>query len=125
MAVIELVLEPLTAKQATIREAEAAAKTAAKTAAPAAPAAEPVTEPVEASAEATADEGADFGPDSTAPLADGSAPEGFEVKGNKDSNKYHVPGTQWYDATVAEVYFRTAEAAEAAGFTEAGKKTDA
>src|SRR5664279_968666 len=96
MAVIELVLEPLTAKQATIREAEAATKTAAKTAAPATPAAEPASEPVEASAEATADEGAEFGPDSAAPLADGSAPEGFEVKGNKDSNKYHVPGTQWY-----------------------------
>jgi large subunit ribosomal protein L17 len=133
MAVIELVLEPLTAKQATVREAEAATRTAAKTAAPVTPAAEPASEPVEASAEASteasaeaaADEGADFGPDAAAPLADGSAPEGFEVKGNKDSNKYHLPGTQWYDATEAEVYFRTAEAAEAAGFTQAGKNADA
>jgi large subunit ribosomal protein L4 len=61
-----------------------------------------------------------FGPDSAAALEDGSAPEGFEVKGNKDSMKYHVPGSRWYDATVAEVWFRTAEAAEAAGFVPAG-----
>lgn len=112
MAVIELVLEPLTAKQATVREAEAATKRAAKTAAAPAPVA---AEPAEG----------EFGPDSAAPLADGSGPEGFEVKGNADSNLYHLPGTQWYDATVAEVYFRTAEAAEAAGFAQAGKKADA
>jgi large subunit ribosomal protein L4 len=61
-----------------------------------------------------------FGPDSAAALEDGSAPEGFEVKGNKDSMKYHVPGSRWFDATVAEVWFRTADAAEAAGFVPAG-----
>jgi len=61
-----------------------------------------------------------FGPDSAAALEDGSAPEGFEVKGNKDSMKFHVPGSRWYDATDAEVWFRTAEAAEAAGFVPAG-----
>jgi large subunit ribosomal protein L4 len=61
-----------------------------------------------------------FGPDSAGALEDGSAPEGFEVKGNKDSMKYHVPGSRWYDATDAEVWFRTAEAAEAAGFVPAG-----
>jgi large subunit ribosomal protein L4 len=60
------------------------------------------------------------GPDSAAALEDGSAPEGFDIKGNADSMKYHQPGGQWYDAMVAEVWFRTAEAAEAAGFTEAG-----
>jgi len=61
-----------------------------------------------------------FGPDSAAALEDGSAPEGFEVKGNKDSMKFHVPGSRWYDATIAEVWFRTADAAEAAGFVPAG-----
>ena len=61
-----------------------------------------------------------FGADSAAPTEDGSAPEGFAVKGNKDSMKYHVEGSQWYDATEAEVWFRTAEAAEAAGFEPAG-----
>ena len=29
---------------------------------------------------------------------------------------YHVPGSSFYDRTVAEVWFATAEAAEAAGF---------
>ncbi|MGO1515774.1 sunset domain-containing protein, partial [Agrococcus casei] len=61
------------------------------------------------------------GADSAAPLEDGSAPEGFDIKGNKDSMKFHRPDGQWYDATVAEVWFRTAEAAEEAGFVEAGK----
>ena len=30
---------------------------------------------------------------------------------------YHLPGTPFYDRTVAEVWFATAEAAEAAGFS--------
>lgn len=48
------------------------------------------------------------------------APEGFEVKGNEDSKKFHVPGSQWYDQTKAEVWFATPEDAEAAGFEPAG-----
>ncbi|HEY9410544.1 MAG TPA: 50S ribosomal protein L4 [Jiangellaceae bacterium] len=70
---------------------------------------------------------AEFGPDSAEPLEDGSAPEGFEIKGNKDSMKYHLPGGRWYDATVAEVWFRTEDAAKASGFIKAGtsaKKAD-
>ena len=61
-----------------------------------------------------------YGADSAAPNADGSAPAGFDVKGNKDSMKYHEPDSQWYGQTVAEVWFTTAEAAEKAGFTKAG-----
>jgi large subunit ribosomal protein L4 len=57
-----------------------------------------------------------YGPDSHAPLADGSQPEGFPVKGNADSMLYHVPGSSFYARTVAEVWFANAEAAEAAGF---------
>ena len=57
---------------------------------------------------------------SAAPLESGAAPEGFEIKGNKDSMKYHTPDGQWYDATEAEVWFKTAADAEAAGFVEAG-----
>ena len=59
-----------------------------------------------------------------APLKSGGAPKGYEVKGNSDSGLFHQPGGQWYDATVAEFYFKTAEDAQAAGFTEAGKKGD-
>ena len=73
-------------------------------------------------ADADAAEVRDFGPDSAAPLADGSAPEGFDIKGNADSMLYHEPDGRWYDATVAEVWFRTAEAAQAAGFTKAGSR---
>jgi large subunit ribosomal protein L17 len=146
MAVIELVLEPLSAKKATVREAEAAARRAA-TSAPAQPAAPtpavepqaPTGPPAEASegvvpaevapeeavagvpAAAVTDEPGPYGPDSRLPRSDGDAPEGFYVKGNKDSNRYHTPASAWYDKTVAEVYFRTAEAAEAAGFIEAGR----
>ena len=64
----------------------------------------------------TAGEIREFGPDSHAALADGSEPEGYPVKGNADSMLYHVPGSAFYKRTVAEVWFKTAEAAEAAGF---------
>jgi large subunit ribosomal protein L17 len=115
MAVIELVLEPLSAKKATVREAEAATKRAAKkTAAPKAEEA-----PAEETTTTEADE-VSYGEGSHAPLEDGSAPEGFTIKGNANSMKYHEPDGQWYDQTVAEVWFKTAEDAEAAGFEKAG-----
>jgi large subunit ribosomal protein L4 len=57
-----------------------------------------------------------------APLEDGSAPEGFTVKGNADSGLYHEPDGRWYDATVAEFWFKTAADAEAAGFKKAGSR---
>jgi len=55
-----------------------------------------------------------------AALEGGAAPEGYTIKGNKDSMKYHEPDGQWYDQTEAEFYFKTADAAEAAGFERAG-----
>ena len=55
-----------------------------------------------------------------APLKSGNAPKGFDIKGNADSGLYHEPDGQWYDATVAEFWFKSAEDAEAAGFTRAG-----
>ncbi|MCS3492781.1 MULTISPECIES: 50S ribosomal protein L20 [Micrococcaceae] len=48
------------------------------------------------------------------------APEGFIIKGNAGSNKYHVPGSTWYDQTEAEFWFNSIEAAKAAGFEPAG-----
>jgi len=114
MAVIELVLEPVSAKQAVVAEAtQAAAKAAA-----------PVVEPVETEAaetETAETEAAEAKYAGSKPAtADNVAPEGFEVKGNEDSMKYHVPGSRWYDATVAEVWFDSAESAVAAGFAPAG-----
>jgi large subunit ribosomal protein L22 len=57
---------------------------------------------------------------SVLPLADGSGVTGFEIKGNKQSMLYHEPGTRYYDATNAEVYFDNVANAEAAGFSRAG-----
>jgi large subunit ribosomal protein L22 len=54
---------------------------------------------------------------SALPNDDGSAPEGFEIKGNADSMIYHEPDSAYYGRTVAEVYFDTVESAEAAGFS--------
>jgi len=134
MAVIELVREPLSPKKATVAEAEAATKRSAKDKKPAratkaaAPQEAFTTEadPIEADATEADTTGATdggYGADSAAPLEDGSAPEGFTVKGNKDSMKYHTTESQWYDQTIAEVWFTTAEAAEAAGFAAPGGDT--
>jgi large subunit ribosomal protein L4 len=86
------------------------------------PAAEAEAEPAEA--EAKTDVEADDKPvlpkGAKAPLKSGGAPKGYEVKGNADSGLYHEPDGQWYDQTVAEFYFKTADDAEAAGFTRAG-----
>jgi len=63
----------------------------------------------------------EFGDDVAVALEDGAAPsEEFTIKGNKDSGKYHTPDSQWYDQTIAEVWFTTEEAAENAGFVKAG-----
>ena len=71
-----------------------------------------------------ADEAADEAPalpkGAKAPLKSGKAPKGYEIKGNADSGKYHEPDGQWYDATEAEFWFKSAEDAEAAGFERAG-----
>ncbi|QIK75411.1 50S ribosomal protein L17 [Nocardioides piscis] len=49
------------------------------------------------------------------------APEGFPIKGNEDSMKFHEPDGQWFAQTTAEVWFDSVESAEAAGFTRAGE----
>ena len=140
MAVIELVREPLSRKQATVTEAEAATRRAAKdaevkTAESTADAAdtEPVTEPdteevtepdTEPDGVPGLPAGVEVSDDAHAALEDGSQPDGFPIKGNVDSMKYHEPDGQWYDQTVAEVWFATPEAAETAGFTKAGASVE-
>lgn len=121
MVVIELVREPLSAKKATVKEAEAAAKRAAKDAEKKAAEAEAATEPA---ALVDADAAVELPAGAAAPLEDGSAPEGYTVKGNADSGLYHEPDGQWYDATIAEFWFKTAEDAEAAGFKKAGSASE-
>ena len=74
-------------------------------------------EPAEGPRDADDDDGTSpFGPGSHAALADDGQPDGFPIKGNASSMLYHVPGSSHYEQTVAEVWFDTAESAEAAGF---------
>ena len=111
MAVIELVMEPVATKGA-VAEATKVAEKAAD-----APKAE------KAEAKPAAEESgksADLPTGAHPPLESGEAPKGFEVKGNADSMKYHVPGSRWYANTIAEIWFDSAESAEAAGYAPAG-----
>jgi large subunit ribosomal protein L4 len=76
-----------------------------------------------AKADDTADD-APYGKGSHAALADGSQPEGFEIKGNADSMLYHVPGSVFYERTVAEVWFASVADAEKAGFQSPPSQRD-
>jgi uncharacterized membrane protein ArfC len=49
-------------------------------------------------------------------VASADAPSGYTIKGNEDSMLYHSPQSPTYKRTIAEVWFRDVEAAEAAGF---------
>jgi len=126
MVVVELVREPLSAKKATVKEAEAATKRAAKQseakkAAAATKAAEDAKATEDTKAAAAADAPAvDLPAGAAPPNEDGSAPEGYTVKGNANSGLYHEPDGQWYEQTEAEFWFKSAEDAEAAGFKKAG-----
>ncbi len=120
MAVIELVEELVVADEQPKRKR--AARKAAKADAVAALAGETdeETTPVASKSVDTevvgTDEEPPYGEGSHAPLDDDSQPEGFPVKGNEDSKLYHTPDSPFYGRTVAEVWFATAEHAEAAGF---------
>ena len=97
----------------------APAKAETKTEKPAAATTEAPAE-VKAFADVPADDEPALPAGAKAPLKSGKNPKGYEVKGNADSGKYHEPDGQWYDATEAEFWFKSAEDAEAAGFTRAG-----
>lgn len=129
MAVIEIVTEAYQAKAAAPAKKSATA------------AAAPVeAEPVEAEAPEVEESGTDETEVAAADVevTDGSvsgkydgshalledpseAPEGFPIKGNENSMKFHTPDGQWFDQTDAEVWFDTEESAGAAGFTKAGE----
>ena len=46
-------------------------------------------------------------------------PEGYTIKGNERSKKYHVPGSVGYTRTAGDVWFNSVEAAERVGFVRA------
>ncbi len=126
MAVIEVVSESVEEsrklkakgkKTETVKAAEPAKKAPAKKAA--------AKKVVEAEVEAeAATEGPDYGEGS---YVGEEPPAGFDIKGNADSMKFHTTDSQWYEATKAEVWFNSVEAAEAAGFVNvlAGKDEEA
>lgn len=130
MAVIALVTEPV-AKKEVVNDAVATAKKAAAKAAEqagekaaekkAAKATEQATDKAAEKDAAAKVEAKEY--KGAVRLAEGAAeaPDADHlIKGNEDSMKYHVPGSRWYDATIAEVWFATAEDAVAAGFEPAG-----
>jgi len=55
---------------------------------------------------------------SVLPDEDGNGPDTHPIKGNADSMLYHEPDGRYYAITKAEVWFDTAEHAEAAGFAK-------
>ena len=54
-------------------------------------------------------------PDWVAPV-DGACPAGYPIKANENSHIYHVPGGRFYDRTVAERCYATADCAERDGY---------
>ncbi|GAA1946680.1 50S ribosomal protein L17 [Amycolatopsis minnesotensis] len=124
MAVIELVSEKTVTAEAEAARGTKFAKDEPKAAAPVETEATETAEAVEVE-ESASTEDAPFGEGSHAPLEDGSQPEGFPIKGNAGSKLYHTPDSPHYGQTVAEVWFATTEAAEAAGFSLPPSQQDA
>lgn len=119
MAVIEIVTESVEESRKNKGRAAKAEPKAAK-AEPKAKAAKLVEETSEPAAEELVAE--DEAAEST--YGEGSyvgenPPEGYDIKGNADSMKYHTLMSPWYDRTIAEVWFNSTDAAEAAGFVAA------
>jgi large subunit ribosomal protein L17 len=74
--------------------------------------------------ESASDEDHPYGEGSHATLEDGSQPEGYPIKGNANSMLYHDQESPHYEQTDPEVWFATAEAAEAAGFSKPKSQAD-
>jgi large subunit ribosomal protein L17 len=114
MAVIEIVKESVEEGRKNRGRAAKPAKAEPKAkAAAVVEETEPVVEDVatdDAAEESTYGEGSFVGE---------NPPEGYDIKGNADSMKYHTTDSQWYGQTIAEVWFNSTDAAEAAGFVAA------
>jgi len=122
MAVIEIVTESVEEGRKNRGRAAKAEPKAAKAPKAKAAAAVEETEPVaedvvveDEASESTYGEGSYVGE---------NPPEGYDIKGNADSMKYHTAASQWYGQTVAEVWFNSTDAAEAAGFVAAVAEKD-
>jgi large subunit ribosomal protein L4 len=110
-----------------VAKAETASETTSETKAKAEPKAEATTETktkAEPAAEAdtTADEAVELPKGAKAPLKSPRAPKGYEVMADQAAGVYRLPDDEGYDATAADFWFKSAEDAEAAGFTKEGDK---
>ncbi len=81
-----------------------------------------VTDAVEA--EVVADEAGTEAAGAESPHGEGSyvgenPPEGYTIKGNERSMKYHTTESGGYERTIADVWFASEDAAKAAGFVRA------
>lgn len=56
-------------------------------------------------------------PDSVPGNGTATPPEGYPIKAKQRSGLYHTPGGLPYNRTIADMHFRTVDAAEAAGYT--------
>jgi hypothetical protein len=104
------------AKAAPAKKAAAVEAPAEKVAAEKAPAKKAAAKAAPAEVAPASESAADLPAGAAAATDDGSAPAGHEIKGNASSKLYHVPGSRFYDQTVAEIWFATTDAAEAAGY---------
>ena len=137
MALIEIVTESVEdSKKANAKVNAPAKKASPRRAAPAPAASTPVeespaeelvgdTEELDESTEAEQAPSDDTSDEEAKEYGEGSyrgvePPAGFDIKGNEDSMKFHTTESQWYEQTIAEVWFDSEKAAEAAGFTKAG-----
>jgi len=97
---------------------DAAARTAVPAADPARPSA-PVASQALVTPTASDGDDAPYGAGSARSLPDGSPPwPSYPIKGNASSMLFHSPDSPYYRRTKAEVWFRTAADARAAGFIE-------
>jgi hypothetical protein len=112
-------VEEVPAQAAIAEEAPAQATTDAAAAEPAAMSEENPTLLGEAGPEASLSK--DQGPkyQGEGVYVGSEPPEGFTIKGNQRSMKYHVPESAGYSRTAAEVWFNSEEAAQQAGFVRA------
>ena len=111
----EVIEKAPAAKKAAAKKATPE-KAAAKKAAPAKKAEAPKQDAKAATPEIASADDKPLPAGAHAATEDGEPPRGYKIKGNADSGLYHVPGSAFYDRTVAELWFKTAEDAEAAGF---------
>ncbi|GAA1543168.1 hypothetical protein [Kribbella lupini] len=63
-----------------------------------------------------------YGPGSADAVEHQGPPDGFTIKGNAQSMLFHTPDSPYYGRTKPQVWFRTEQDAERAGFTKYVRK---